>query len=593
MKSRIFAAFIAFFLISNVAAAQTYQPRSLNLPAGYRAEVVEKNLAAPVMIAFDNKGRMLIAESGTAGRGATQVVRIENNGNRTVLADVTDLGNQLPLTAMAYHDDKIFIAHGGTISVLEQDGKVYRDLITGLPGNGDYPIGQLAFQGAVMYFTIGTVTNSGVVAKDDISNTWLNNDQLAKQHDIPCQDIQLTRELFNKTSPYSELGKSQPGAKISGNVKCNGALLRANTDGSRLQVYAWGFRNPYDLQMGPDNNFYILNQGIQDRGARPFAKGTDCIYKLTEGQWYGWPDFDCGTALPKPVIAKHPVAKPAEPVAKLDINSGAAGFGFAPSNDWGKTTDVFVALSENKKIVRVDTTNGEVNDFITGGFDVPVDVEFSSDGAMYVIDAGIPNSSNSGAIWRISRVNQANPQRSINDRYGLGPVMSLAQIIILGLLTIWFGKDEEQLAREPRRGVRYGLIAAAGTLVFMLLLTLVLFKTRWYAPIQLFNLIKINHDALTFHVISLILGLVVFFGIFALFGYIFARILKTRNLFKVAAASALYGLTIWALMQYLILPHYSATVIQRSFPPSGFTMIFLFFALALGYLFSQDQLKKL
>ncbi len=575
---------LVFLALMSWAPVKSSQVGSLNLPQGYRAEVIEKDLSTPVMVAFDDQNRLLIAEAGTSG-GEDQVIRVEQNGNRTVLAHGSDFGDQKPLTSIAFHDGKVYMAHGGAISVLEQDGKVFRDIITGLPGNGDYPVGEMLFQGTVMYFTIGTVTNSGVVASDDISKTWLSNDKLAKQHDIPCQDIQITKDLFNKASPYLELGKAQPGAKISGNVKCNGALLRASIDGSHIQVYAWGFRNPYALQSGPDGNFYVLNQGIQNRGARPFDKGSDCLYKVVQGNWYGWPDFDCGSALPKPIIQNPPAAKPPLPIAKIDINSGAFGFAFAPSNDWGNTNDAFVALSTAKKIVRVDTSTGAVSDFISAGFNKPVNPMFGSDGAMYVSDTD--------KIWRISKINQANPQQTVNQRYGLGPIMSLFQIIVLGLLTLYFGREKNDLARDSKEGIRYGLIAGAATMVFMLLLTQIIFKTRWFAPIQLFNLIWLSQDVITLHLLNLVLGLVVFFSLAAIFGYGFAKILKTRRLVKVMATSVLYGLTLWAIMQYLILPHYSATIIQRSFPLSGFLLIYVFFGLAIGYLFSQEQLKKL
>ena len=78
--------------------------------------------------------------------------------------------------------------------------------ITGLP-TGDHPSEQLAFNGNWIYWTQGSTTNSGVVGRD--------NGGGANQPDIPCQDIVLSKNVFDsgggvKTSGYSKFGVHPP-----------------------------------------------------------------------------------------------------------------------------------------------------------------------------------------------------------------------------------------------------------------------------------------------------------------------------------------------------------------------------------------------
>src|SRR5215469_4654060 len=81
--------------------------------------------------------------------------------------------------------------------------------ITDLP-TGDHPTEQLAFKDGWVYWSQGSTTNSGVVGLDNGGGT--------NQSDIPCQDITLSKNVFDsgtaKTSGYSNFGTTQPGATV-------------------------------------------------------------------------------------------------------------------------------------------------------------------------------------------------------------------------------------------------------------------------------------------------------------------------------------------------------------------------------------------
>jgi glucose/arabinose dehydrogenase len=585
-RSKFFYSVCLFFLvvIPFTSKAQYFQSGDLSIPQGFRAELVAQDLAAPTMVTFDNQDRVIIAESGKGG-GEPKVIRVEPNGSKTILVHGTDLGDQTPISGVAFHDGKIYISHAGTISLLEQDGKVLHPLIKGLPGNGDHPIGQMVFKGTVMYFTIGTATNSGVVGPD---NVWTTTSKYKSDHDIPCKDLKITAETFGdkkKTSAFTSLESTQPkDTVIKSNIKCNGALLRANVDGTGLSVFASGFRNPFGLEIASDGNFYVTEQGMENKGLRPLANSQSCLYKVTEGQWFGWPDFNCSAALKKPVISNPPSSKLDKPLASFDQPMIPNGFAFAPSNDWGKSSEVFVAMN-NGKIEKVDTIGGAMSDFSTG-YVHPSDVTFSPRGEMYVTDRA-------GVVWKISKINQANPQSTVNEKFGLSLFMSFLQLAILGLLTWYFAKDKKMPRRKVQEGWRFGLIAGAATLIFMVILSMLYYKTPWFASIQLFNFLNIHQNLLTFQLRSFIPGLIFFFGLSAIFGVGFSYILRTTLLWRVLVSSLLYGLVVWAVMQYLILPNYSKEIIERSFPPTAFYISFLAFGLCLGYLFEQKQVQDL
>jgi hypothetical protein len=79
---------------------------------------------------------------------------------------------------------------------------------TGLQ-TGDHPTEQLAFRAGWLYWSQGSATNSGVVGYD--------NGNGENQHDIPCQEITLSDNLFDSgdghlTGGYLDHGIARPGA---------------------------------------------------------------------------------------------------------------------------------------------------------------------------------------------------------------------------------------------------------------------------------------------------------------------------------------------------------------------------------------------
>ena len=86
-------------------------------------------------------------------------------------------------------------------------------------------------------------------------------------------------------------------------------------------MYAWGFRNPYGLAVGPDNALYVTMHGFDARGSRPIENAPDCFYKVDENAWYGWPDFACDVAVTDARFKPKDKPQP-EPEQKGEIEFG-------------------------------------------------------------------------------------------------------------------------------------------------------------------------------------------------------------------------------------------------------------------------------
>ncbi len=450
------------------------QPRKINsadvaLPQGYRIEAVTAGLTFPTGVAFDDEGGIYVVESGYSyGEVWTtpRLLRIAPDGRS--FSQVASGGRNGPWTGVAFHKGAFFIAEGGELEGgrilrVEKDGKV-AVLIDDLPSRGDHHTnGPAIGQDGWVYFGVGTYTNSGIVGEDNAKFGWLK--RFPDLHDIPCQDITLNGENYIgpdplkpeqgkiiETGAFSRLGeKTRKGQIIAGQTPCNGSVLRISPDGGRPELVAWGFRNPFGLAFDPRGGLYVSDNQYDERGSRPVFGAGDTLWSVTPGRWYGWPDFHAGHPLnmqdrfkspgkeaPRLLLAAYP-NQPPEAAAVLGVHASANGFDFSKSPRFGHTGQAFIALFGDQapetgkvlspvgfKVVRVDVSNGVINDFAvnkgstngpaswlkTGGLERPIAARFNPDGsALYVVDFGVMTMSEKGAhptkgtgvLWRITR----------------------------------------------------------------------------------------------------------------------------------------------------------------------------------------------
>jgi glucose/arabinose dehydrogenase len=433
-------------------APRTLSPDEISVPPGYEVEIFAQGLETPVGIVFTNDGDLLYAESGYT-TGNPRVIRI-SNGQFDVIAE----GFPVPITGINIINEDIYVSSRGVISVVKLDGS-RRDIIRGLPAFGDYANNRVTFgPDGKIYFGLGTYTNSGVVGLD---NDWIF--ERPDLHDNPGAYILVhginyeTEDVFIPAQGRTLTGAFKPfGVPNSRNIevvdsrlKASGSILRANPDGSDLELVAWGLRNPVQLNSDGFNQLYLTNQGYENRGSRPIANALDEIYILNPGAWYGWPDYTAGLPVNQPRFTPEGGEMPAKllagipsvpprPVAVFPSEAHIMGFDFNMNPSFGVVGEAYVAefgyiryrtsgelvrSGYGHRISKVDVNYGEVTNFAInktgfpayspyeGGLGRPTDVRFGPDGAMYISDFTStilqnPNhyQPNTGVIWRIIRL---------------------------------------------------------------------------------------------------------------------------------------------------------------------------------------------
>lgn len=422
-------------------------PEDIVLPSLYRIEVFAQNLTCPINLVITQNGEMLLADAGVSD-GNGKVLKYVSR-QWVVIAD----GFTPPVTGINYYNKDIYVSYRGAITIVKSNG-VKHDILTGLPSHGDHHNNQVIFGlDGKMYFGQGTATNSGVVGVD---NDWVT--KFPFFHDYPGQSVRLVGRNFTTadtrtpsavgqqadTGAFSPFGvPSKVNEKIKGITAASGSVLRANPDGSQLELIAWGLRNPFRMKFDRQNRLFATNHGMDERGSRPVANSPDEFQLIRPATWYGFPDYTGGmpvnlpqfksTGKPQPgfLLARHPMTPPS-PVAVFPPHSAAMGFDFNYNREFGPTGDAYVAeygpgrpgttptrqLGHQVSVIEMAT--GRIRPFAfnrsgyaatvtdQGGFERPIDIAFAPDGAMYVVDMGInligegfvPQT---GVIWRISR----------------------------------------------------------------------------------------------------------------------------------------------------------------------------------------------
>ncbi len=447
------------------------------LPHGYRIEPYITELTFPTGITWDESGLMYVAEASTndAKEFCGIVSQAGPNVRKVVVEDLN-----WPVTDIKMKNDILYVAHKGTLSAIEgivqnsqQQTVSATHLIEDLPF-GDYTTGEIAFgQDQWIYLGNGTVTNSGVVGSDNLTRSWAK--KLPENHDIPAKDVVLAGNNFDSRDPrtvnpfdtiqtgaFLPFGiKSERGQIIFKETRASGVVYRVKQDGSSLELFAWGLRNPCGIGFTPDSRLIAVDQGCQERGVRPIANAEDSIYHIIEDGWYGWPDFVAGQPITDTrfisrtkqvpntfLLQEHPSVE--QPMVCFDPGTGLMKFDFAPASfdiakrmyiasfgghdisslqtgingffrkaTLGKPKTDSAQTSGSILVIDLDTKEHEVfahnkpsssagGNFF--GLNHPVDVKFGPDGSMYVIDFGVierhgvlcQGIPGTGVVWKIT-----------------------------------------------------------------------------------------------------------------------------------------------------------------------------------------------
>jgi len=262
-----------------------------------------KNPFTPDILVFNQAGTLLrtIAKPTSTGFG------LQPSGPAIDIAFERGLqGGRLFATDSNQATHQGNAANSSRIVTVDPVTGAVTPFITGLP-TGDHPTEHLAFKDNFIYWSQGSTTNSGVVGRDNGGGTG--------QQDIPCQDIVLSKNVFDsgggvKTSGYSPFGTQRPGATVPAfdsalhKGVCDGAILRARLNSSNptstIEPFSWGYRNGYAIRFAPNNHplkggLLVGEDGADERGARPSNNAPDMLQLAQQNKggtpdYHGWPD---------------------------------------------------------------------------------------------------------------------------------------------------------------------------------------------------------------------------------------------------------------------------------------------------------------
>lgn len=110
----------------------------------------------------------------------------------------------------------------------------------------------------------------------------------------------------------------------------------------------------------------------------------------------------------------------------------------------------------------------------------------------------------------------------------------------------------------------------------------------WHAPPRVLATLVMGRSAvaniLEFDLVPLLVGTAVLVVVTALGGLAFAALVRARARVRVLLAGVLFGLTVWAVLQYFGFPLIQPLVTEKGFPPHWYAISFGVYGLVLGLL---------
>jgi glucose/arabinose dehydrogenase len=319
----------------------------------------------------------------------------------------------------------------GNLYVSQQSGEIV-ELVIGRDG---FPIGSLlvgktpadllglTFVGAELF-----VSYTGNVAELKLVNGTVSSTHVVLSG-LPHGRHQNDEIVYGKDG-FLYMGIGSTGDRTNGEDPRSATIVRFKPDGSNLEVFAKGLRNPYGLAFDKDGNLFATDNG-PDNPAAP-----DELDHVTEGGDYGFPNY---------FGAPPNGSKTIGPVTTLQTHSSSDGFTFYygagfPAEYVG---NAFIAQwganrgdsSIGKRIIRVSMQKtsygyeGQEIIFATG-FDHPIDVIDDHLNGLLVADHG------SGTIYRISYGPRQTTGTTTTQNGPSAMQSLLLEILLLGIIAL-------------------------------------------------------------------------------------------------------------------------------------------------------------
>jgi glucose/arabinose dehydrogenase len=166
------------------------------------------------------------------------------------------------------------------------------------------------------------------------------------------------------------------------------SILRFSPDGTVIENYARGFRNPYDVAWDGNGQLWATDN-------TPDFDPPERLHRVAPGGQHGYPYYDCAVCFTPP-----PGVQVIPPAATFIPSSSPTGIAAYLSNQFpGYYNSLFLTLWSSfpgaQKVVRLGPGGSSPSNFATG-FAAPIDVTIGPDGSLYVADWA------TGIIFKIS-----------------------------------------------------------------------------------------------------------------------------------------------------------------------------------------------
>lgn len=291
----------------------------VDYPAGHRLQTIIRNLSGPTSMAFDKDGSLIVVDRGTTDRA--QIFGFKPDGTRFEIwpkprtlpfsLGAERPGVYSPVSATVAADRKAYVLHRdrdgrGVISAIDYTGRS-STIVANLPCEAGHNLLDLVvspYDGR-LYFSVGSLTNSGVVGLDDWKQGWVDDHRGA--YDRPASRYRLLGYRFDTrnpgggwfsgsdiavTAPFQPFGKSsQLWVNPPENGRPTAAIYSVDASGGDLRLEAHGIRRASGLAFNEFGRLYATNQGMELRGTRPVKDDPDVLLRIVRQTWYGWPDY--------------------------------------------------------------------------------------------------------------------------------------------------------------------------------------------------------------------------------------------------------------------------------------------------------------
>ncbi len=174
------------------------------------------------------------------------------------------------------------------------------------------------------------------------------------------------------------------------------SILRFSPDGSLVEVYAHGFRNPYDIAWDATGSLFATDNG-RDPDLESGLSPADELQLVIPGAEHGYPFYECSQCFGVPDGIE--VIPPSLELIPHGAVTGVVAYTDEKHPNY--YNDLFLvtwsAFEGAQKVVRYSPDSGESSDFATG-FAQPIDITAGPDGNLYVADFA------TGLIYRLAFV---------------------------------------------------------------------------------------------------------------------------------------------------------------------------------------------